>query len=98
MFFAPNFFNKSALSGLPVTAVTLYPILDSAITATEPTPPVAPVTKTSFTFSPSKSSSLALTANAQSSAVKPAVPIIILSFVDKFFGFFTKNSFLTFAN
>ena len=82
---------------MPVTAVTLYPILFNAITATLPTPPVDPVTKTLFTFSPNKISSLAFIANALINEVKPAVPRIIDCLLVKFIGFFTKKSPLTFA-
>ena len=63
-----------------------------------PTPPEAPVTKTSLTFSPNKSSSLALIAKEHSKAVKPAVPKIIASLDEISFGFFTKKSPFTFAN
>jgi alcohol dehydrogenase/acrylyl-CoA reductase (NADPH) len=56
------------------------------------------VTKTSFTFSPNNNSSLALTANAQSIAVNPAVPNIIACFVLTPSGFFMMKSFLTLAN
>ena len=40
-------FKKLLFSIFPVTAVTLQPNFDKAITATIPTPPVAPVTNTS---------------------------------------------------
>ena len=43
---APRFINQSVLSLFPVTAVTSYPNSDRSFTATEPTPPVAPVTIT----------------------------------------------------
>ena len=46
---------------------------------------------------PIKSSSFALTAKAQSNAVRPAVPIIIAFKVVKLFGSLTKNSELTLA-
>ena len=80
---------------MPVTAVTLQPILERTMTAMLPTPPVDPVTKTSLTFSPNSNSSLALTANAQSKAVKPEVPNIIACLVLIPSGFFIKKSFFT---
>ena len=82
---------------MPDTAVTLYPILFSIITAILPTPPDAPVTKTSFTFAPSNISSLALIANAAIKEVKPAVPKIIACLLVRSSGFLTKKSPLTFA-
>ena len=63
-----------------------------------PTPPVAPVTKTSFIFSPNNNSSRAFIAKEQSKAVKPAVPNIIAFLFVSFSGVLTKNSLLTFAS
>ena len=80
-----------------MTAVTLYPSLESTMTAILPTPPVAPVTKTLLTFSPNNSSSLAFTAKAQSKEVNPAVPRIIAFLLDIDLGFFTNNSPFTFT-
>ena len=57
IFFAPNDFKYSSF-GCVVAAVTLQPSLLKIITAILPTPPDAPVTITSFTFSPSSKTSL----------------------------------------
>ena len=72
--------------------------LFNIITAILPTPPDAPVTITFSTFSPSKSSSLAvLVVKEHDKAVSPAVPKIIACFDVSSLGFFTKKSPLTFA-
>ena len=63
-----------------------------------PTPPLAPVTKTSFIFSPNKSSSLDFIAKAQSKDVNPAVPSIIAFLFEIVSGIFIKNSLFTFNN
>ena len=97
IFFAPKFFKYSSLSFLPVTACTSYPILDNIITAILPTPPVAPVTKTSFTLVPNSSSSFAFTAKEQSNAVKPAVPSIIDFLLSRSLGILIKKFESTFA-
>ena len=58
----------------------------------------APLTITSFTFSPNNNSSLVnFVTKALCNAVKPAVPIIIDCFNVNSFGFFTKNLLSTFA-
>ena len=61
-----------------VASLTLLPSLLKIITAILPTPPYAPVTIPSFTFSPHNQISLVcLVVNAHWIAVKPAVPNII---------------------
>ena len=60
-------------------------------------PHVAPVTKTSLTFSPNNNSSFAFTANEQSKAVKQAVPNIIALCVSNSFGILIKKFESTFA-
>ena len=62
-----------------------------------PTPPVAPVTRTSVTFSPNSNSSLALIAKEQRSDVNPAVPKTIEFLFEIDFGTFIKYSLLTFT-
>ena len=57
IFFAPNDFKYSSF-GFVVAAVTLHQSLLKIMTAILPTPPEAPVTITSLTFSPNNKTSL----------------------------------------
>ena len=69
------------------------------MTAILPTPPEAPVTITSLTFSPSNKTSLVcLVVKAHWIAVMPAVPNIIACLDVIPLGFFTKKFEFTFAN
>ena len=81
--------SQSPEDALPVDATTSYPRFASMPTATEPTPPVAPVTSTgpSPGRSPARSS-----ASTDSAAVKPAVPIIIAVLLVMFCGMATNQS------
>ena len=72
---------------LPVNAETSLPNLDISITPIDPTPPVAPETKTGR-FDAFEDSCIF---NTLAAAVMPAVPIDIASKLDKLTGFFTTH-------
>src|SRR5471030_795007 len=86
---APSALRYSPSAGRPVAATTLKPSLARIATATEPTPPAAPVTSTSpeAGFTPCFSSAI-----TQSIDVYPAVPIAIARLVEIAAGSFTSQS------
>ena len=86
---APSEVRKDSCSFFPVQATTEYPALAKIATATEPTPPVAPVTKISPLSGVTPCSTRPST---ERPAVKPAVPITIDSFKDKPSGLATAHS------
>ena len=74
--FAPSPLRYGPSSGLPVIATTSNPVLARISMATDPTPPVAPVTATGPCDGRSPLCSISMIACA---AVNPAVPIVIAS-------------------
>ena len=86
---APSPARYSWVSGRPVTAVTSKPSRASNATATDPTPPAAPVTSARPWAGTTWASSIAIT---QSIAVRPAVPIDIAVSALMPFGRFTSHS------
>ena len=94
MFDAPIDLRKLVDEDFPVIAETSLPSMEINITAIEPTPPVAPETKTgkseffddSYIF------------NTLAAAVNPAVPIDIASKLDKLAGFLTTHPAGTLIN
>ena len=86
---APSVFKNDSCSFFPVHATTEKPALANRATATEPTPPVAPVTR----ISPLSGVTPCSTKPCNDSpAVKPAVPMIIDSLNVSPFGLATAHS------